>query len=383
MRILLVNYEYPPLGGGGGVLTRTLARALAADHDVVVLTSRPHGLPAEAFEDGARILRVPILARRDPNRATLASLASYPPAARARAARLLRTWTPGVVHSFFAIPSAPAGAWAARRAGAPHALTLIAGDLHDPTRRLSPDRFPPMGALVRRIVTRADAAVAISTDVARRAREITGREDIEVVPCAIDEVPLPARDRAALGWAEGEIVVVTVARLIRRKGLDTLVRAAARTGVRLEIVGDGPERDELERLARETGARAVFAGPLPAAERDRRLVSADLFALSSQHEGFGLAILEAMRAGLPVIATSAGGPADFVEEAASGHLVAPGDEAALADRIARLAADPAARRRMGEAARAAAARFSPTAMAARYLEVYERARGRRARSEAT
>lgn len=376
VRILIVNYEYPPLGGGGGVLSRMLVAELGRAHDVVVLTSRGLDLPRESFDDGARVIRAPVPGRSDPNKASMASLLAFPVAARRAAARSLGRWRPDVVHTFFAVPSGPAGAALARRRRAPHVLTVIGADIYDPTRRLSPDRFRPLGATVGRVVRGAEAVAAISSDIASRATALTGREGIAVIPCAAEETPLPRPDRTALGWGRSEVVVVSTARLVARKGYDVLIRAAALApeNVRLVIVGDGPQRAALETLAAETGRRVELTGSLSAAERDLRLVSADAFALASHHEGFGIAILEAMRAGIPVVATDAGGPPDFVGD--GGFLVPPGDDAELADRLTRLAKDPALRERMGAAARARAADFTPPRMATRYLSLYDEARRR-------
>lgn len=378
MRILVVNYEYPPLGGGGGVVSKALVGALAPRHDVVVLTSRSLDLPAESFEQGARILRVPMPGRRDPQRARVPWLAMFPYAARPTAARLLRRWKPDVVHTFFAVPSGPAGTWIARRARVPHVLTLAGADVHDPTRRASPDRFRPVGAVVRRVARRSDVVVAVSRDLAERAGPITGRDDILTVPNTIEETPLPPPDRAGLGWSR-EMVLVTTARLVKRKGYDTLLAAlpSVDASVRLEIVGDGPERTALETLARGLPHPVVFAGAVSAAERDLRLVSADAFVLTSLHEAFGLVILEAMRAGLPVISTDCGGPRDLVRDGETGFLVPVGDEITLAERISRLAKDPALRSRMGAAGKQAAADLTPAKIAARYEEIYERARAAR------
>lgn len=371
MRILLVNYEYPPLGGGGGVLTRTLARTLAHRHDVTVLTSLGPGLSPDSYDGGARIVRVPVLGRRDLSRASLPSMLSFVPAARRRAGRLLEGRSFDVVHTFFAVPTGPAGAWIARRADAPHVVTVIGADVHDPS-RLSPDSFPPLRAAVRRVVRGATAVTAISRDIAARAAELTGRGDIGVVPCGIEQPELPNRDRAALGWSN-EFVVVCVARLVRRKQIDVLARAASRVdGVRLEIAGEGPERDAI--AAAGDASRVVLAGPLPRPAVLLRLASADAFALVSAHEGFGLVYLEAMRAGLPVVAGNVGGQTDFLEPERNALLVPPGDEAAIANALGRLQSDGELRTRLGEAARATAARYTAETMAAEYEDVYRRVR---------
>jgi L-malate glycosyltransferase len=372
VRLLIVNYEYPPIGGGGGVLTRTLVRALGAD-DVTVLTSRAPGLPVESFNDGARVLRLWVPGRRDLAKASMASLLAFPPSAGVRARMLLGAWRPELVHTFFAVPSGPVGQMMARRVGAPHVLTVIGADIHDPTRRISPERTPALRGVVRRVIRNADAVTAISSDIAARARHISGRDDIRVVPCAIDETSLPQPARAELGWGKDEFVVLTIARLVRRKAVDVLLRALSRTpgSIRLEVIGEGPELPALRALAASLPHRVTFTGWVDEAGKARRLVSADAFVLPSLHEGFGLVLLEAMRAGLPVIATASGGPPDFVEDGRTGFLVRPGDESALADRIARLAGDLELRRRMGAAGREGSTRFSPERMAAEYREIYE------------
>ncbi|MGH2727389.1 MAG: glycosyltransferase family 4 protein, partial [Actinomycetota bacterium] len=309
MRILLVNYEYPPLGGGGGVLTHTLAVELAKRHSVTVLTSRGAGLPAESFDNGVHVVRVSVLGRRELARASTASLLTFVPSGRRAGGKLVAGAQFDVVHSFFAVPSGEVGSALARRTGTPHVLTVIGADIFDPS-RLSPDRFRPLGAAVRRVVRGADRVTAISGDIARRAEELTGRSGIGVVSCAVEAPSLPAGDRASLGWADGDVVVLTVARLVGRKGLDTLIRAVGQAGapLRLEVVGDGPHRRRLEALANaEAPGRVAFAGACDAREKARRLAAADTFALVSAHEGFGLVYLEAMHAGLPVLAGTLGG----------------------------------------------------------------------------
>jgi glycosyltransferase involved in cell wall biosynthesis len=146
------------------------------------------------------------------------------------------------------------------------------------------------------------------------------------------------------------------------------------------LVGDGPERGALEALAAELGVaeRLVVTGWTESARR--WLPTFDAFALPSLWEGMPLVILEAMHAGLPVVASDVGSVTEAVADGETGYVVAPGDEPALRERLARLLGDPALRARLGERGRAVAAeRFTAAAMARRYEAVYAEVLGERAR----
>jgi glycosyltransferase involved in cell wall biosynthesis len=375
LNVLIVDYEYPPLGGGGGILTRSLARELAKERQVAVLTTGTPSLPRDTTEDGVRVVRVPVLGRTAKQTASPISLATFPPSARLRFGAL-KGFRPDVVHTFFAIPSGPAGILAARHFRVPHVLTVIGADVHDPSRRFSPDRFAPLRAVTRRVIRSAAAVAAISSDIAERAHELSGRSDIEVIGCGVEPRPKPEPDRGALGWSDDDFVVVTTARLVPRKAIDVLIEAMRTLpeNARLEIVGDGPERTNLEALAAATGRRITFAGDADDAARDLRIASADVFCQPSMHEGFGIAIVEAMAFGLPVIATDSGGPRDFVRSGRNGYLVPPGDAETLAARLADLAASRDLCARLGAQAARDAEGLSADAMTRSYLRIYERVR---------
>jgi glycosyltransferase involved in cell wall biosynthesis len=179
--------------------------------------------------------------------------------------------------------------------------------------------------------------------------------------------PVPtAADRAAarrvLGLPADAFVLGVVARLSPQKAHGVLLRAVAalapaRPALRLVIVGDGEERAALEALAAELGIadRTLFTG----VRRDvpgQLLPAFDVSCLSSVHEGVPLTVLESMAAGLPVVATAVGALSDLVTDGVEGFLVPSGDHAALADRLAALADDPALRDLLGARARARAER---------------------------
>ncbi|QUO46919.1 glycosyltransferase family 4 protein [Halorubrum ruber] len=152
--------------------------------------------------------------------------------------------------------------------------------------------------------------------------------------------------------AEGDEIVF-VGRLKDQKGVDVFLRAVAGLNESVLIVGDGPERENLEALAERLNVDAEFAGEVPPDVVPDYLRRGKLFVLPSvRGEGLPNAVLEAMAVGLPVIVTDTGGAADAVVDGETGYLVSPGDEDALGDRIEQLCRDEDRRERMGEAARA-------------------------------
>jgi glycosyltransferase involved in cell wall biosynthesis len=175
-------------------------------------------------------------------------------------------------------------------------------------------------------------------------------ECVDVVPNGVDTVRFAPGDARC---GEGPLTVVWLGQLLPAKRLDVLLTALVELPrLRLRLVGDGPERDRLEKAAAERGVadRTVFAG----ATRDpaAALAGADLFALPSAAENCPLALLQAMSCGLPAVASAVGGVPEVVTDGVDGLLVPPGDPAALAAALARLAGDAALRARLGSAARA-------------------------------
>jgi glycosyltransferase involved in cell wall biosynthesis len=164
--------------------------------------------------------------------------------------------------------------------------------------------------------------------------------------------------RARLGVLDDEVVVLQVGRLIPVKGLDILVRAVARAQerstapIRLVLVGEGPDLISLQELASQLGVRLTTPGQVEGDDLVGLYVAADVFALLSRRETWGIVVNEAMAAGLPVVLSSAvGASGDLLCPGVNGRLVAPDAVDEAADALAALANDPELRRKMGEESR--------------------------------
>ena len=163
--------------------------------------------------------------------------------------------------------------------------------------------------------------------------------------------------RERFNLSEDDVVVLTVARLAPEKGIDTLVHAAASAGLPILAVGEGPERARLERFAGELGVRATFT-PLPWESVVQAYAAADVFALLSRHEPWGVVVNEAAACGLPlVLSDRVGAAGDLLRDGENGMLVPPDDVDAAADALRRLAGGPELRRSMGTRSRELAAGF--------------------------
>jgi len=382
MRILFCNYEYPPLGGGGGVVMAALARHLAKRHEVTVLTSRAGDLPSESVEDGVRVLRVPVFFRRQLAVANFPSMFAYLPSGFLRALAVRRRMRFDVINTHFVVPTGPLGHALARVLGIPNVLSVHGGDLFDPSKKSSPHRHAPMRAAVRALLNAADAVVGQSQDTVRHVETLYGvRRHVELIPLGIERPTAAAAEtipalRASFGLPENAFVLVTIGRLVARKATSRLVDILAATRLpdtHLLIVGSGPDSAAIADRARTLGLsdRVHLLGQLSEERKYAALRAADVFVSTSQHEGFGLVFLEAMAFGLPVVCYDRGGQTDFLSSGETGFTLPLNDEIAFKDALLALHSDPAARRRQGTGNLERVEQFFIDTCAARYEQIFE------------
>jgi glycosyltransferase involved in cell wall biosynthesis len=278
-------------------------------------------------------------------------------------ARAVRGFSPHVLHANQAWP------WAC-------AYGEIAGLLSPGTKVLAVDHLPVAGAVRRArrlgrrlLASRLQAHVAVGERAARQVEEIVG-----LAPGSVGSAPngVPIEPFEAVRSRESGLVVGSLGRLTEQKCYALLVRALpALPAAKLVLVGDGPERVSLEALASELGVADRLTVTGWVSDARSRLREFDVFALPSGWEGMPLGILEAMHAGLPVLATDVGSVREVVEDGKTGFLVSPGDLDRVRGSLEELLADHALRARMGALGRTIAReRFTDTAMAACYEAIY-------------
>ena len=356
MRLLLLNYEFPPLGGGAGRATASLAREFTAlGHETRVLTSRFGTQPALETVEGFTVHRVPVLRRRM-DRCSPIEMLTFLAAAALHLPGLVREWRPDFTVAFFGIPSGPLGLWLQCAERIPYLVSLRGGDVPGFQPYDLAWQHRVCAPFLRKIWLHAAGVVANSAGLRNLAAQFAPRLDIPVIPNGVDagffQPPVSAQPPPG---PENPARLLFVGRLVRQKGLDLLFKALAglRQPFHLRLVGDGGQRGELEREAMHFPAscRVEFLG-----WQDRNTIAAlyreaHLFVFPSRDEGMPNVVLEAMASGLPVLATAIPGSTDLVRDGLNGRIVPPEDPEALADALKDLLATPGRLATMGGASR--------------------------------
>ncbi len=330
-KILIVNYEFPPLGGGGGVATYDLALEWKKTCQVDVLTSSFLDLRGYENVENINVYRVKILFRKSRDAATFTSMASFVFFGFFTGLSLMRKNKYDVINTHFAVPTGPLGNVLSKLFRVPNVLSLHGGDIYDPSKKMSPHKSPVFKRVVNYILNKADVLVAQSSNTRDNAMQYYNvKKEIQIIPLAYHPPVLPVTDRKKLNIDKNEFIVTTVGRVIKRKAIDTAIRAIAGIkdkNVKLYVMGDGPEKENLQNLAAELkiSDRIVFLGFVDDEVKYKYLKVSDIFIMTSLHEGFGIVFMEAMYAGLPIVCTNHGGQVDFLFHEKNALLINVGD----------------------------------------------------------
>jgi glycosyltransferase involved in cell wall biosynthesis len=373
-RPLRVTIVAPPWKGGAGAerVVSELTRFLSSRHEVTTVCP---AVGSRARDPGFSYTGPVLNVRLDHGRW---GFIPKPVSVLINAARLggaIRATRPDVVLSSYSITLHSLTAMAKTLGWIDSPLVIRFGS--PPSFQMA-DRSRASMVIFRRLLGHADSLIANSSGVAADINQY-----LHVTPSMIRVIPNPCDVAAVQRLAEGAPLVnsrtiVSLGRLAQEKNHALMIRSFARiaasANARLVIAGDGPLRPDLERLGRELGVadRVVFAGWLP--NPFPLLREAGAFCLSSEYEGFGYALIEAMACGCPVIATDAPyGPEEILEGGAYGLLVPNGDEQALAAGMLRILSDPALKADLRRRGRERAAQYDVSRIGETYARVLQEA----------
>ena len=375
MRILMLDNEFPPLGGGMGTVNLELFRQFALREDLeidLVTASLGAQYQTEQFSKHIQIYKVPVW-NRNIHHSSNRELCLYAAEAFWLARRLVRQRRYGFCFAWSVLPAGVV-ALALKRLFKLPFMTWVSGPdipgFESRYHRLYPVLLP----LIKSTWRASQPLIAKCQEEVDMIHAVDPEVPVQVIPNGAD---LEGFRSANLSIHEGPLKVISVARLIERKGQHHLIRAVKLLkdqgiDIQVSLVGTGDSLLNFQRLAQDLDVqdRVHFTGYVPREEINNHYQDAHVFVLPSFNEGMSLAALEAMAAGLPLIVTRTGGTKDILKEGVNGFSFDWGDISALAGHLEKLARDSCLVSRMGEASRIRAERFSWPVIAEEYIDLF-------------
>lgn len=332
MRVLIFSLAYHPMIGGAEVAVKEITDRLPEIEFDMVTKRFDSGHPAEEKIGNVNVHRIK------------SSKAFFPINAYLVARSLHRE---NHYDAIWSIMAAYAGFGALffkmSYPKVPFILNLQEGDSLEHIKK----RVGFLEPLFKKIFIRADKIQAISTFLAKWAKEMGYRGEVEVIPNGVNAKKFENLNPKASG---SEIILITTSRLVEKNGVGDVIEALEYLpeSVRFKILGVGPLDKELREKVRKIGLqnRVDFLGFVPQSEIPKHLHEADIFVRPSLSEGMGNSFIEAMAAGLPVIATPVGGITDFLKDGETGLFCKVGDPKSIAEKVMEYVNNPELKKRI-------------------------------------
>lgn len=375
MRILMLNNEFPPLGGGTGTVNRALLErwVKAPNIEIDLITAAPGKVEEqEQFSETVRVFRVPVN-NHDIHHASNRELVTYAARALVLAVHLQRREAYDFCFAWSVVPAGAIARLLRCFTGLTYIVRVCGPDIPGFERRYG-RLYILLKPLIRATWQAAAFTVAKCEGETAMIRAVDSSVAISLVPNGVDRGSFAP---AANIPNDGPLRLLCVARLIERKGQHHLIEAVKQltdqgVDVSLDLVGTGDARRSNEGQVEELGLnnRVRFRGYVPREEIPKHYSAAHVFVLPSYNEGMSVATLEAMAAGLPIVVTRTGGTAELVEEGVNGLTFDWSDIPALVAHLKKLATHREIARAMGAASRTRSLQFTWDDASARYLEMF-------------
>lgn len=378
MKILFLNYEYPPLGGGAGNATQYLLREYAGMQDLevhLVTSSVDESVHIISVAPNVTVHSVPVGKNgKNLHFQSAKDLLRYAWAGFWYANGLLRKERFDMIHAFFSVPCGFMAQRLSNIHDIPYIVSLRGADVPGYSERFTAWYFF-LRPVIKNIWSHAARVVANSSGLRLLALQTNIDQKIDVIPNGIDTVefkPDTAREE------DGIFRILCVSRITPRKGIRFLIEGfdmlqkKHESKMELWIIGEGDELPELRELVSSLGLHksVKFFGRVAHEKLSVFYGLADVFVLPSLNEGMSNTMLEALASGLPIIATVTGGTEELVSDGGNGLYIDKGSPADIASKLQVVLTDIARRKRMGGESRRRAERMSWENVAKQYAELY-------------
>jgi L-malate glycosyltransferase len=370
MRVLVLIYEYPPVGGGGGMVAHEISHGLARlGHDVHVITTHYKSLPRQENQDGVRIFRIPA-ARRALYRATLLDMLCFVASGIWSGVGHLRRWRPDVIHVHFAVPTGPVAWVLSRLSGIPYVLTAHLGDVPggvpDKTTRWFRWIYPFTPVIWR------DAARVVA--VSNHTRQLALQHypvEIQVIPNGVDRESLNPGELCVNQPAR----ILFAGRFVSQKNplqiIDTL-KALEDLEWDCVMAGDGPLNEKMMGQIRLFGLedRIRLTGWISPEEVIQCMRGSDILFMPSRSEGLPVVGVHSLAMGLAIVASPSGGFIDLVDDGVNGYLVDVNTPEGYERALRELLSDPGRLLRARQASRLKAQAFDLHTVVGEYEDLF-------------
>ncbi len=363
MRILMLNNEFPPLGGGTGTVNRAILERLASRPELeidLVTSALRKRTEEESFAPRIKIYKVPVR-NKNIHHSSNRELSEYFFRGLWQAVTLHRQRRYDICFAWSAVPAGAIALLLRRLTGLCYIVRVCGPDIPGFERRYRTiHRF--LSPLLRQIWRGAEDVVAKSEREIEMIHAVDHQLSCRLIPNGVDMAVFQPKQTMP---EMGPLRILCVGRLIERKGQHHLIEAVKRLtdegiDVRLDFVGTGDARSDNEAHVARFGLadRVRFLGYVPREKIAQHYAAAEVFVLPSFNEGMSVALLEAMASGLAVVVTPTGGTSELVEPEANGLIFDWADVDRLTSHLRRLAQDRPLTRRLGEVSRQRALEYS-------------------------
>ena len=374
MKLLFINNEFPPIGGGGSTVTKYAIKHLVkAGHDVVLITSRYKDLPKREIVDGAEVIRIPAI-RRYKDFCSQWELVIFGVAAAGYTIGYTLRHKVDFIQAYFAVPAGWV-AWIVKMIrGIPYSVYFGGSDIPGANPSRYKMIYPILTPLLKAIWRGAEFRTVCSAELAKLGQASDANSEFLVIPNGVEVERFAPIKREC----NSKVRILFIGRLIPRKGFQRVVSALpevkklARVPFEVEVVGTGSHRENLDEAASKLGVSDLirYVGTVPYEELEKAYQFADIFVLTSLSEGMPSVILEAMGCGLPIIASDVGGNNELVKEGENGYLIDGDNIDKLAKNLADLINNKNLRQEMGRLSREKALKYGWKNIMDEYNKLY-------------